>query len=87
MPKQYTFSVGPGEKPGSTKVALDGNDISKLVTGVTVTYAVGELPRVDLDVLVFVAGSAADLAQVHVSDETKMLLMKLGWTPPTGDNE
>jgi hypothetical protein len=80
---RHTFKVGPGEKPGTTRVELDGTDITKLTTGVTVSYAVGQIPSVELDVLVFEATSDAGLAEIRIPEDTRALLMKFGWSPPT----
>ena len=86
MRHQYTFKVGPGVKPGTTVVELDGADITKLTTGVVVSYAVGQIPRVELDVLAFEATSDAGLAEIVLSEDTRALLVKFGWTPPRDDS-
>jgi hypothetical protein len=83
MRNQHSFKVGPGDKPGTTKVELDGEDISHLTAGVTVTYEPASFPRVELDVCVFTATSGEGLAEIRLPKGTRDLLVKFGWTPPT----
>lgn len=62
-------------------VILDGQDISHCVRGFTLTADVGDLPVLDLDV-VLREGEVEGQAVVHIPARTAELLTALGWTRP-----
>lgn len=62
-------------------VELDGVDVSKAVCGLTMKMKAGHLPNVVLEVLVLDLSTESE-ADARIPDETRELLLKLGWTPP-----
>lgn len=78
----HTFRFEGKGATGGT-VMLDGEDISDGVRGLTLEAAVGEVTRVTLDIPVVVTSEAADNVEVFMPDQTRDLLIKLGWTPPS----
>ncbi|MFD8805570.1 hypothetical protein [Streptomyces sp. NPDC059597] len=70
-----------GDAGPSAQVELDGQDIAKALTGLTLRLGVGHLPTATLDLIVHDFGAEADVRFV-VPDECRDLLVRLGWTPP-----
>lgn len=69
--------------PITSKIELDGNDISNAVQGLKLDMAGGCIPRVELDVIVLDATShEIDGVIAYIPGEARELLLKLGWTPP-----
>lgn len=64
-------------------VALDGQDISSALTGLTMRLEVGNRPQVTLDVIALEVPTYLDEADVYIPESTRALLVKLGWTPPS----
>jgi hypothetical protein len=75
------LKVTPGDKPGRYAVTLDGQDISHLVSGLTVEYGPGSLPRAELDVIA-VETECEGKPDLYLKPGTADLLKRLGWTPP-----
>jgi hypothetical protein len=69
--------------PGGTAVRLDGQDIINAVRGLKLALGVGQLPELELDVVI---RDAVELelqdVQVYLPNSTRELLVRLGWTPP-----
>lgn len=66
-------------------VHLDGQDISRAVRDVTVKMRAGDVPQVTLGLAVHTLDESDIDAEVRISEDTRTLLSRLGWTPP-GDN-
>jgi hypothetical protein len=64
------------------RVELDGHDIANSVLGVTVAFKGGEMPAATLDLVLDEIPTDTDEVRVHLPDETRDLLVRLGWTPP-----
>ncbi|OKJ52227.1 hypothetical protein AMK27_30785 [Streptomyces sp. CB02009] len=81
-------------EPRSVQIALDGAgrgtvkvnhvDISRSVRGLTLRAEVDELPRIELELLVFDVATHAEVAKVYIPEETEAALIALGWDPPVG---
>lgn len=76
--------IGDG-MPGSTVVELDGRDITRAVSGVTVEIDVDSKPTALLNVLLFDVSTHLDNPCVVIPDATRELLVQLGWKPPQDD--
>lgn len=67
------------------EVQLDGEDIARDLTALTVHLAPGARPSavlyVNIDGLAFDASDA----EIELPPSTHKLLVQLGWTPPEGD--
>lgn len=64
-------------------IEVDGNDISKAVTGLTIHAQAGDITRVELQMVVIRDGDIeAENAQVYISQPTVDALIALGWKPP-----
>jgi len=68
-------------------VRLDGHDVSMGVRGFTLSAAVGEVSRLDLELVLFEDSRLSGDVDVIVPDGTRDALITLGWTPPTTDKE
>lgn len=66
---------------GVGSIQLDGRDISGAVQGVDIKTRAGKPTEVALHLLVIELNSEADV-QLFLSDETRELLTRYGWTPP-----
>lgn len=83
QPSRLQISGTPDRK--GFKVLLDGEEIQKGIRGLRLDMSGADgLPRLELDVLVFEVGDVDTEADVFIKDETRHLLVKLGWTPPPG---
>jgi len=72
-----------GGPHASASIEINGTDVSRAVRGLTLTMKVGRLPTVVLEVPVLQGLSAeAGEVDVRIPDETRELLLKLGWTAP-----
>ncbi|MDG4796216.1 hypothetical protein [Micromonospora sp. WMMD1082] len=70
---------------GGGRVALDGKDVSGGVHGFTVTAALGEVTRLELDLSLFdVTTFDSAQTEVLIPEATRELLVGLGWIPPDG---
>lgn len=63
-------------------VELDGADVSRAVCGLTLTMKPGHLPTAVLEVPLLDVSAGTGELNVHIPDEARDLLLKLGWTPP-----
>jgi hypothetical protein len=70
---------GPGH---TSRVQLDGEDISSALTGMRLHLAAGSVPTATLELALWEAPTELDAVRVMVPDETRELLVRLGWTPP-----
>jgi hypothetical protein len=69
--------------PWNARVELDGLDVSNAVESVAVTYRFGESPTAVLKLAGLPdAQAAAEDTEIVLPDETRALLVALGWTPP-----
>lgn len=84
MSGERTLSVRTHNVADSTLV-LDGFDISSAVVGYTIRHSVGAVPQVELDLAVFEvdAGFEGQRMGVLISNATRDLLIRCGWTPPS----
>lgn len=71
-------SKGPGHS-----VLIDGTDIARSLTGLTLRMGVGAVPQLVLDVqLIDVTELGSVEADVLLGEGVAETLKKLGWTPP-----
>lgn len=79
-----------GTRPGTVRISsdgvvgqlhLDGQDISRVLDAVDLKLRPGCLPEVTLGVLVHDLTTEVE-AKVVIPQETRALLVRLGWTPP-----
>ncbi|MFG2269128.1 hypothetical protein ACGFNY_05060 [Streptomyces chartreusis] len=75
---------GPGH---TSQVELSGHDISHALTGVTLRLDAGSVPTATLEVALWEVPTELDAVQVKVPDETRELLVRLGWTPPAEEDQ
>ena len=68
--------------PGGTQIELDGVDIAHAVTGLSLHIGVDNLPTAVFDVALRELDTDLEQPRVTVPDETRDLLVRLGWTPP-----
>jgi hypothetical protein len=69
---------GPGHS-----VLIDGTDIAKSLTGLTLRMGAGAVPQLVLDVqLIDVTELGSVEAEVLLGNGVAETLKKLGWTPP-----
>lgn len=67
----------------TSKVEVDGHDISRAVRRVQVDLTAGHIPEVDIELAVLdVAPFEVESAQVLISPDVHDALVKLGWKPP-----
>lgn len=66
----------------SSTVEIGGVDLSAAVSGLSLTIDHGNLPRLVLTLPIIDGGEVDGEAVVVIPDETKDLLLSLGWTPP-----
>lgn len=69
-------------KPYDASVKLDGVNVADAVRGVAVIMRAGDLPQVDLDLVVVDVSMELDGSQILIPAATRHLLIELGWTPP-----
>lgn len=86
MDDLHSFKIESDGKPSSTRVELNGQDISNLTCGATVKVAIGEIPRIELDLLAVEVTSKTGDAEIYLPQETQDLLVKFGWTPPAEES-
>lgn len=64
MPDKHTFRLEM-DNPAKALVELDGQNIANLVSGATITCKVGDIPRVELDLVVFETGLKTGEADIY----------------------
>jgi len=70
----------PGER---STVTIDGHDISRALTGLTLSIGVGQIPTATLDLLLIDATQFQDAeARILIPEATRETLLALGWTEP-----
>ena len=69
--------------PGSTKVRLDGYDVTADIAGLRLALDVRSKPQLELDLRVRQMGLEVDQVQVVLPDSARELLVRAGWTPPS----
>lgn len=81
--RSVTITPVPAWGVGQARIEVDGHDISTAVRGVDVRMRAGELPIVDLDLMVYEV-KRLDMAEAEVviDSDVRDALIKLGWTPP-----
>jgi hypothetical protein len=77
-----TLRIGRSEKGLGHCVELDGHDIANAILGLTVAFKGGEMPTASLDLVLDEIPTETEDVRVHLPDETRDLLVRLGWTPP-----
>lgn len=73
--------------PGGTKVELDGENLSDVLTGLSLQIGLDSLPTATLDVVLHDLSTEVDNPTVVVPEKTHALLVQLGWTPPVGEEQ
>jgi len=63
-------------------VEVDGVDLSTGVRGLTVKLGVGQLPKVELDLIVLELDLDSDDTRLIIPEATRAALVALGWTAP-----
>lgn len=80
--RRHSFTV-TSTGPTSASVLIDGHDIANGCAGLTLTMGVGQVPTVNLDLLILATTEIQDVqARILIPDATRDLLIGLGWTPP-----
>ena len=69
---------------GHGTLSLDGHDISNGARGFALTGAVGEVTRLELDLVLLDTTEFSGEVHVTIPPATAELLERLGWTPPGG---
>lgn len=78
----HTLRVSRSEDGYGHRVVLDGQDIANSILGLTVAFKGGESPAATLDLVLDEIPTETDDVRVHLPEETRDLLVRLGWTPP-----
>jgi hypothetical protein len=68
--------------PGGTQIELDGEDIARSVTGLSLYISTDNRPTAVVDVVLHEMDTDLDNPRVIVPEKTRDLLVRLGWTPP-----
>lgn len=68
---------------GQGRIEVDGQGLEG-VRGFTLTSEVGCVPQITLDLLVYDVSTFAE-ADILVSSDVAQTLVRLGWTPPPGE--
>lgn len=68
--------------PGGTTVELDGEDVTAALAGLSLTLSAEHRPTAVLNVLLRHTDTEVENPTVVIPDETRDLLVRLGWTPP-----
>jgi hypothetical protein len=67
---------------GHGRVEIDGREV-ECVRGVVARIQAGDLPQIELDLVIFEASIDSE-AEVVIRADTHAFLVGLGWTPPGG---
>lgn len=74
--------LGPTPPP-DMRIAIDGADISpRAIAGLSLQAEAGDIPRLTLDVVALDVTKLGGKMEIFLPDETRELLVALGWTPP-----
>lgn len=82
-PRPGVLNISGTGMPGGTVVKLDGEDISSAVRGLFVRIDVDDRPTAVLDVVLHELSQDLENPLVRVPEATHLLLVSLGWTPPS----
>ncbi|MFI1889823.1 hypothetical protein [Streptomyces jumonjinensis] len=91
MSKESALRISGTGYAGGTKVYVEGKDVSRALTGVTVQVGVGNVPTATLgvaratatlDIVLWDLSTELDGVKVVIPPQTRELLIRLGWTPP-----
>lgn len=76
-----------GLAPGyhNTRVTLDGTEVSRGLSGLTLQADAGDIPRLTLDLCMLDITKVGGQMEILLSDATRELLVELGWTPPANE--
>ena len=67
-------------------ITIDGTDISpRALAGLAITAGTDGAPRLTLDVVALSVPKVDGQMEIVVPDETRKILIDLGWTPPTDE--
>ncbi|WP_201296775.1 hypothetical protein [Nocardiopsis sp. FR26] len=81
---QITGLVGPGYQ--DTRITIGDTEVSaQALTGLTLRAEAGDTPRLTLDVLALDVTKVGGQMEILIPDETRALLVELGWTPPASE--
>ncbi len=78
----HMLRIGRRDNGLGHNAELDGVDISNSILGLTVTFKGGEMPAATLDVVLDEIPTETDEVCVRLPQDTRDLLVRLGWTPP-----
>lgn len=81
---RHHVQIDAGDRPGTHRVLVNGQDISKAVISCTLTIDARDLlPELSLRLANFDVGryDQAD-TEIVLTDPTREALIALGWTPP-----
>lgn len=74
------------DSPSRYRVLIDGTDIAKGLTGLTLRLGADQVPRLELDLqLADMTGLGPIEAEVHLRKASHEALVALGWTPPASE--
>ncbi|HEX2657846.1 MAG TPA: hypothetical protein VHU40_06225 [Polyangia bacterium] len=68
--------------PGGTTVELDGEDVTGALTGLSLQVGVGCRPTATLGLNVRDLSTEVENPRIVMTEKTRDLLARLGWTPP-----
>ncbi|MFC4034554.1 hypothetical protein ACFO3J_24200 [Streptomyces polygonati] len=81
-PRTHKVSV-QGTGPFHHRVIVDGVDLSRGLTGLSLRIGIGSVPELTLDVQLIDISELKDIeAKVLIAPATHDALVTLGWTPP-----
>lgn len=69
------------------RVELEGQDISPALSGLTLRCEGGSLPTATLEVALWETTVSHDRVNLHIPPQTRELLTRLGWTPPSNGEQ
>jgi hypothetical protein len=79
------LQISRGGESRGAKVHLDGEDIGRDLTALTLRLVAGKATTAVLDVFIDDLSTDLEDVQAVVPEATRKLLVQLGWTPPEGD--
>ena len=74
--------IAVGATGNAGTLVVDGRDISHFTRRLLLTTGVGEVTRLELELLPTKGAAVFADAEVSIGEETAALLVRLGWTPP-----
>lgn len=76
-----------GLAPGYRKTRITIGDTqvpTEALSGITIQADVDDIPRLTLDVITLDTTTVSGEMEILIPDQTRDLLVQLGWTPPAG---